>query len=273
MLPAFVDPLAPLTFATPDPSGLPLPEALAGRRRLAPRLARRVWADVARAVATLNDQGLALGAIDPARVLLTPAGVVLLDAGWVPFFREVRGAELGPASAEWLLLVPEPRLATRELLSSAAPTPGGDRALLAALLAWLTNATGAYPGGSAFAWYARVRAGERWPVLGRDLEIERVLALLDDPAVPLPEVVAALPDADAALPDELVLRARPWSQWLEARAAAANALGPLDPGRVDVGAFLGPHRPRRPGRRAILNALWIALAIGLGLAVIAAITK
>jgi len=273
ILPARPDPGAALTFTTPDPICVPLPEALAGRRRFSPRLARRVWADVARAVDALHARGLVLGAIDPARVLLTTTGVVLPDAGWLTFFRSAHGGVLGPASSDWLLLVPEPRLATAEMLSQVAPTPAGDRALLATLLAWLSNPIAPFPGGSALAWFAKVQAGQRWPVLGRDLELERVLALLDDPAVPLPEVVAALPDADAALPDELTERVRPWSHRLEARTALVNALGPIDPGRVDVSAFLGPHAPRRRGRRVVLNALWILLTLGLGLVVIAVIAK
>ena len=92
------------------------------------RLAHRLWAEVARLADALHGAGLALGAFDPAHLLVTSQGVVVPDAGWMPFLRQALGDGVGPASAEWLLLHPEPRLATAPQLAGQAPSVAGDRA-------------------------------------------------------------------------------------------------------------------------------------------------
>lgn len=259
------EPDAPLAFRTTDPVGLPFPELLATGLRPSARLAHRLWADVARLADALHREGLALGSLDPARLLVTPAGALLPEAGWLPFLRDALGSSVNPASAEWLQLYPEPRLATRALLAGEPSSAAADRQLLATLLGVLANPTGGFPGGSALAWYARVRRGETWPSWGRDLEAEHVRDLLADPAVPLADVIAALPDADAPLPAQVAERARPWSAGLATRLPLPPGLDQVDPGRVDVAVFLGGRTRRQPKRRALYTVLWIGLFAGLGL--------
>ena len=263
------DPDLPLTFRTADPRGVPFPRLLAAARHPSARIAHRLWADVARLADALHREGLALGTLDPAHLVLTPEGAVLPQAGWLPFLREAVGPGVGPASAEWLQLYPEPRLATPALLDGQPPSPLADRQLLVALLGVLANPTGGFPGGSAMAWYARVRRGETWPAWGRDLDAERVRELLVDPSVPLAQAIAALPDADAPLPSEVQERGEPWSADLVARGALPPGLAAVDPSRVDVSQLLSRRRARHPRRRALYTALWLALVAGLGLLAVA----
>jgi hypothetical protein len=260
----------PWVVRVPEASGVLLTDLLQEHSRLTEVLIKRIWRGVARATTTLHQAGHTLDYTDSRHILLTSeGGVLLLEAGFVPFYRRMLGKELGMATAEWLQLFPEPRLQYARLLEGSPSSADNDRQFLQSLLSHLFRPRTPMPKGGTFELYNRIRRGTWPPHTALEPESGRIHAALGEDSKPLSELAEGVDVPECEASEEMTQRARPLADQLGA-AAVASPIGDVDVEQLDVTHFLGPRTARKDERPAgwrnmvMLVMLLLALAaVGL----------
>lgn len=258
----------PWVVRVPEATGLLLSDLLHEHSRLTEVLIKRIWRGVAKASNTLHQAGHTLDYTDSRRILLTSeGGVLLLEAGFVPFYRRMLGKDLGMATAEWLQLFPEPRLQYPRLLEGNPSSVENDRQFLQSLLSHLFRPRTPLPKGGTFELYNRIRRGSWPPHTALEPESSRVHGELGEAEKPLSAIIESVDVAECEASEEMTQRARPLADQLGA-AAVASPLGDIDVEQLDVTHFLGPRTPRKEERPAAWRNLVMLVLLLLALAAV-----